>query len=335
MTTAQATLLKVYNGEYLSQTESFDVFSDIIAGNVPPLHVASLLTSLKVRGESVDEVTGAALASLKNAEAFPTPDYAFADIVGTGGDGANSINISTASTFVAAACGYPIAKHGNRSVSSLSGSSDVLTELGVNIHATAADSRKMLDDLGVCFLFAQQYHKGFKNVAPVRAELKTRTIFNVLGPLINPARPRIAIVGVYHHSLIVPMANILKNLGYTNAAVIHTAGLDEVSLHADTHVAELNHGVIEEYYLTAEDFGLPVMTIDDIRGGTPAQNKVFLERILQGKGSIAHENVVAANVALLMRLFGERDLKQNVAKVQSVMRTGRPYQLLQQMVQRG
>lgn len=328
-------LLKVYNGEYLSQEESFEIFCNIIEGQVSPIHLASMLTSMKVRGESIAELTGAAMASLKHAETFPTPDYMFADIVGTGGDGSKSINISTASSFVAAACGYPIAKHGNRSVSSLSGSSDVLTELGVNIYATPEKSRELLDELGVCFLFAQQYHKGFKNVAPIRAELKTRTIFNVLGPLINPARPRVAIVGVYQNSLVRPMAEVLKNLGYLNAAVIHTAGLDEVSLHADTHVAELANGDIEEYYLTAKDFGLPVMSIDDIRGGTPAENKILLENILQGQGKAAHENVVAANVALLMRLFGKRDVKQNVEEVLSMIRTAKPYEVLQQMVSRG
>lgn len=325
-------LQKVFNGEYLSQTESFDMFCHIIEGKVSPVHLASMLTSMKIRGESIEEVTGAALASLKYAETFPIPDYTFADIVGTGGDGAKSINVSTASSFVAAACGYPIAKHGNRSVSSLTGSSDVLTELGVDIYSTAEQSRQSLDKLGVCFLFAQQYHKGFKNVAEIRSELKTRTIFNVLGPLINPARPRIAIVGVYQDSLVRPMAEVLKNLGYLNAAVIHTAGLDEVSLHADAHVAELNNGEIEEYYLTARDFGLPVMAIDDLRGGAPSDNKILLEKILQGKGQVAHENVVAANVALLMRLFGKQNLKDNVEEVLSVIRTAKPYEVLQQMV---
>ena len=189
--------------------------------------------------------------------------------------------------------------------------------------------------MGVCFLFAQQYHQGFKNVAPVRAELKTRTIFNILGPLINPSRPRIALVGVYQHSLVRPMAEVLKNLGYVNAAVIHTDGLDEVSLHADVHVAELANGQIEEYLLTADDFGLPAMNIEDIRGGTPAENKILLENILQGKGEVAHENVVAANVALLMRLFGKRDLKENAQEAINMMRTAKPYEVLQQMVNRG
>lgn len=328
-------LAKVYSGDYLSQEESFNIFSSIIEGQMSPVHLASILTSMKIRGESVDELTGAALASLKYAEAFPKPDYVFADIVGTGGDGAKSINISTASSFVAAACGYPIAKHGNRSISSLTGASDVLTELGVNIYSTPENSRALLDDLGVCFLFAQQYHQGFKNAAPVRAELKTRTIFNILGPLINPSRPHITLLGVYQNSLVRPMAEVLKNLGYVNAAVIHTAGLDEVSLHADVHVAELADGKIEEYLLTASDFGLPMMNLEDIRGGTPAENKVLLENILQGKGKAAHENVVAANVALLMRLFGKRDVKKNVEEVLSMIRTAKPYEVLQQMVSRG
>ncbi|HAO0783035.1 TPA: anthranilate phosphoribosyltransferase, partial [Escherichia coli] len=169
-------------------------------------------------------------------------DYLFADIVGTGGDGSNSINISTASAFVAAACGLKVAKHGNRSVSSKSGSSDLLAAFGINLDMNADKSRQALDELGVCFLFAPKYHTGFRHAMPVRQQLKTRTLFNVLGPLINPAHPPLALIGVYSPELVLPIAETLRVLGYQRAAVVHSGGMDEVSLHAPTIVAELHDG---------------------------------------------------------------------------------------------
>ncbi len=172
----------------------------MVRGELKPEQLAAALVSMKIRGEHPNEIAGAATALLENAAPFPRPDYLFADIVGTGGDGSNSINISTASAFVAAACGLKVAKHGNRCVSSKSGSSDLLAAFGINLDMNADKSRQALDELGVCFLFAPKYHTGFRHAMPVRQQLKTRTLFNVLGPLINPAHPPLALIGVYSRS---------------------------------------------------------------------------------------------------------------------------------------
>lgn len=195
--TLQPILEKLYQAQTLSQQESHQLFSAVVRGELKPEQLAAALVSMKIRGEHPNEIAGAATALLENAAPFPRPDYLFADIVGTGGDGSNSINISTASAFVAAACGLKVAKHGNRSVSSKSGSSDLLAAFGINLDMNADKSRQALDELGVCFLFAPKYHTGFRHAMPVRQQLKTRTLFNVLGPLINPAHPPLALIGVY------------------------------------------------------------------------------------------------------------------------------------------
>ncbi|NUF48680.1 bifunctional anthranilate synthase glutamate amidotransferase component TrpG/anthranilate phosphoribosyltransferase TrpD [Gilliamella sp. ESL0250] len=330
----QPTLNKLYLGQTLSQEESKVLFNLIIQGKIEPTILASAIISMKVRGEKPDEIAGAAQALLENADAFDIPDYDFTDIVGTGGDGTNSINISTASAFVAAALGYKVAKHGNRGVSSKSGSSDVLSALGIKLNMPAQASRQALDELGVCFLFAQQYHSGFRHAASVRQQLKTRTIFNVLGPLINPSRPKRILLGVYHPDLIKPIAETLNMLNYTHAYVVHGAGMDEVAIHGETRVAEVKNGEIRYFTLTPDDFGLPTYSLKDIEGGTPEQNRDMLIAILQGHGKPAHESAIAANVAMLMSLFGESNLKQNVQRAIAMMRSGKAYALLQQLAAR-
>jgi anthranilate phosphoribosyltransferase len=193
---------KLYAQKALTQDESHVLFDAIIKGDVDPILLSAVLTALKIKGETPAEIAGAASALLANAKAFPSPEYDFADIVGTGGDGANTINISTTAAFVAAACGVKVAKHGNRGVSSKSGSSDLLDKFGINLAMTPENARGALDELGVCFLFAPEYHSGVRHAMPVRQTLKTRTIFNVLGPLINPARPKIELMIDRTHPLI-------------------------------------------------------------------------------------------------------------------------------------
>lgn len=330
----QPIINKLYLGQTLTQDESKILFNLIIQGKIEPTVLATAVISMKVRGERPDEIAGAAQALLENADSFDIPDYEFTDIVGTGGDGTNSINISTASAFVAAALGYKVAKHGNRGVSSKSGSSDVLSALGIKLNMPAEASRKALDELGVCFLFAQQYHSGFRHAAPVRQQLKTRTIFNVLGPLINPSRPKRILLGVYHPDLIKPIAETLKMLGYTHAYVVHGSGMDEVAIHGETQVAEVRNGEIRYFTLMPQDFGLKQYTLKDIEGGTPEMNRDMLIAILQGHGKPAHEAAIAANVAMLMSLFGQSDLKQNAQQAIDMMRSGKAYTLLQQLAAR-
>jgi len=326
---------KLFRAERISREESQQLFTAIIQGQLEPAQLAAVLISMKIRGEHPDEIAGAASALLADAMAFPQPDYPFADIVGTGGDGSNSINISTASAFVAAACGARVAKHGNRSVSSRSGSSDLLAAFGIRLDMPPEQSRKALDELGVCFLYAPQYHTGFRYAMPVRQQLKTRTLFNVLGPLINPARPPLALIGVYSPELVLPIAETLRVLGYRRAAVVHGGGMDEVALHAPTQVAELNHGEITRYELTPEDFGLQNQPIEALLGGSPEENRDILARLLQGKGEPAHEAAVAANVALLLKLFGREDLRENTQQALAAIRGGGAYELVTALAARG
>ena len=324
-------LEQLYSGHSLSTSESTALFNAVIQGELSNEQIAAMLIALKVRGANTEEITGAVAASLQNAKAFPHPNYSFADIVGTGGDGQNTINISTASAIVAASMGAKVAKHGNRSVSSKSGASDVLTALGVNVNVTPEQARQALDEIGVCFLFAQQYHSGFRHVAPVRAALKTRTIFNILGPLINPARPTYHLLGVYAPELVKTYAETAVALEHQHSFVVHGSGLDEVALHGETQVAEIKNGKIEYFTLTPEDFGLKTQSLESLRGGEPQENAQMLTALLQGKGKTEHENAVAANTALLLKLFGHDDLKQNVQNVLAHLASGKAFETLQKL----
>ena len=324
-------LEQLYSGHSLSTSESTALFNAVIQGELSNEQIAAMLIALKVRGANTEEITGAVAASLQNAKAFPHPNYSFADIVGTGGDGQNTINISTASAIVAASMGAKVAKHGNRSVSSKSGASDVLTALGVNVNVTPEQARQALDEIGVCFLFAQQYHSGFRHVAPVRAALKTRTIFNILGPLINPARPTYHLLGVYAPELVKTYAETSVALGHQHSFVVHGSGLDEVALHGETKVAEIKNGKIEYFTLTPEDFGLKTQSLESLRGGEPQENAQMLTALLQGKGKSEHANAVAANTALLLKLFGHDDLKQNVQNVLAHLASGKAFETLQKL----
>ena len=324
-------LEQLYSGHSLSTSESTALFNAVIQGELSNEQIAAMLIALKVRGANTEEITGAVAASLQNAKAFPHPNYAFADIVGTGGDGQNTINISTASAIVAASMGAKVAKHGNRSVSSKSGASDVLTALGVNVNVTPEQARQALDEIGVCFLFAQQYHSGFCHVAPVRAALKTRTIFNILGPLINPARPTYHLLGVYAPELVKTYAETVVALEHQHSFVVHGSGLDEVALHGETQVAEIKNGKIEYFTLTPEDFGLKAQSLESLRGGKPQENAQMLTALLQGKGKAEHANAVAANTALLLKLFGHDDLKQNVQNVLAHLASGKAFETLQKL----
>ncbi|AHM73827.1 anthranilate phosphoribosyltransferase [Yersinia hibernica] len=328
-------LEKLFRAESMTQAESQCLFAAIVRGELEASQLAAALISMKVRGETPAEIAGAAQALLADAQPFPRPDYLFTDIVGTGGDGTNSINISTASAFVAASCGAKVAKHGNRSVSSRSGSSDLLAAFGIRLDMSAEQSRLALDELGVCFLFAPQYHTGFRHAMPVRQQLKTRTLFNVLGPLINPARPPLALIGVYSPELVLPIAQTLKVLGYQRAAVVHGGGMDEVAIHAPTQVAELNNGSIESYELAPEDFGLNRYALSTLQGGAPEENRDILARLLQGKGEAAHAAAVAANVALLLKLHGQENLRHNAQQALEMIHSGQPFDRVTALAARG
>ena len=332
--TIQQTLEHLYAGQSLSSAQSQAFFELVVQGDIDPIVLSSVLTALKIKGETPEEITGAANALLAQAKAFPRPDYPFTDIVGTGGDGLGTINISTASAFVAAACGVKVCKHGSRSVSSKSGSSDLLAAFGVNLDMSPETARQCLDKLNVCFIFAPQYHAGMRFAGPVRAALKTRSIFNVLGPLVNPARPDFELMGVYAPELLKPIAEVHKQLGMKRVMVVFGSGLDEVAVHGDTQVAELKDGLVTEYTLTTADFGVKHYPVEAIFGGTPEENKVIIEKILQGKGTDAQQAAVAVNVSALLVLNGfADDFKQGTTKALEMMTSGKPLQLLQALAE--
>lgn len=297
-------LESLYQGTSLSQEQTQALLSKVVTGDVDDIVLSSLLTALKIKGESPEEIAGAASALIENAAAFPTPDYPFADIVGTGGDGHNTINISSAAAIVAASCGLKVAKHGNRSVSSRSGSADLFRTFGLNLTMSAETARKCLDKSNLCFLFAPNYHAGIKHAMPVRTTLKTRTIFNLLGPLANPARPSHIMIGVYHPDLLKPFAETLQLLGYQHALVVHGAGLDELALHGESQVMEVQGDTIKSYSLSASDFGLEAFPLEAIKGGEPEENKAMIEQVLAGNGEAAHQAAVAMNAGALLHLCG-------------------------------
>ena len=324
-------LSELFDNKALTREQAATLFGAIVKGELSGEQLAGALIALKLRGETVDEISGAVTALQQAAEPFPTPDYSFADIVGTGGDGANTINISTTSAIVWASLCLKIAKHGNRSVSSKMGASDLLTTLGVDISMSPESARKALDEIGLCFIFAQKYHLGFKHAVPVRQALKTRTIFNILGPLINPAKPKRQLLGVYSPELIDIYAKTVAQLGHEHTIIVHGSGLDEVAIHGATEVAEVRNGEIERYTLTPQDFGFQVKPLESLRGGEPTENAQMITALLQGKGKAEHNQAVAMNTALLLKLFGQEDIKQNAQWVLDVIAQGNPFETLQKL----
>ncbi|WP_340680379.1 anthranilate phosphoribosyltransferase [Paraglaciecola sp.] len=300
-------LEQLFKQQDLKQAQAYQIFSEVINGQVPDVILSSLLTALKIKGEKPQEIAGAAQALIKNAAPFPYPDYDFADIVGTGGDGHDTINISSAAAIVAASCGLKVAKHGNRSVSSQSGSADLFKAFDLDLNMPADIAKRCLDEANLCFLFAPKYHAGIKHAMPVRTALKTRTIFNLLGPLANPARPSHIIIGVYSPDLLLPFAKTLQLLGYKNAMVVHGSGLDEFALHGETQVVHIKGDKLEEYNVSPRDFGLKSYPLAAIKGGQPEDNKRLIEQVLNGQGEGAHQAAVAMNAGALLTLCGKTD----------------------------
>jgi anthranilate phosphoribosyltransferase len=314
----------------LSQTEAYTLFNSIMHGEQSDAVIAAVLTALKIKGESPSEIAGAARAMVDNALPFPSPDYDFADIVGTGGDGHNTINISSAAGVVAAACGAKIAKHGNRSVSSKSGSADLFRECGLALDISPEISRKCLDEANFTFLFAPVYHAGMRHAAPVRAALKTRTLFNILGPLANPARPTHGVFGVYSPELLEPYAKTLMLLGQHRAMVVHGDGLDELALHGESIIFDLEHGDIRQRTVTADDFGLPSFPLSAIEGGEPEENKRYIQAALAGEGEQAHQAAIAMNCGALLKVTGHADtFKDGSDMAMAAMQKGTPLTVLE------
>jgi anthranilate phosphoribosyltransferase len=327
-------LARLYAGESLSEAESESLFAGLVAGRLAEPAIASMLIALRLKGETAAELTGAARALRAADEEFPRPDYLFADSCGTGGDGSASINVSTAVAFVCAAAGLPIAKHGNRSVTSRCGSADVLEALGAKLEIEAAVSRRALDETGVCFLFAPLYHPGVRHAGPARRMLKVRTIMNMLGPCVNPAEPKVQLLGVADPALIEPVARTLAALGVERALVVHGSGLDEIALHGETQAARLEAGTIERLTLAPEDAGLERRPMQVLRGGGPEENAQRLKALLKGLGVAAETDVVALNAGALLATAGlAGGLREGVALAQDVLRSGEAFRRLELFVE--
>ena len=279
----KALLAHVAQGRSLSETEAEAAFDIIMSGDATPSQMGAFLMALRVRGETVDEITGAARIMRTKAVPIDAPPGTI-DTCGTGGDSSGSFNISTASALVVAGCGVPVAKHGNRALSSKSGSADVLTALGVNIDADLAIVRQCLWEIGLGFLMAPRHHSATRHVAPTRVELGTRTIFNLLGPLSSPALARRQLVGVFAPEWVRPMAEVLGRLGAEHAWVVHGDGLDELTTAGVTTVAAFEDGEVRTFEVVPEDFGLPRARLEDIRGGEPQHNANLMRNLLAGVG---------------------------------------------------
>ena len=296
---------KVLNGGNLTETEAMEAMDLIMSNAATDIQIAEFLTALRMKGETIEEITGFAKGMRAKAKTVPNCKDAI-DIVGTGGDCSNSFNISTTSAFIIAAAGAKVAKHGNRSVSSKSGAADVLERLGVKIQTTPEQAANCIHEIGISFLFAQSYHGSMKYVAKARKEMGTRTVFNILGPLANPAETDYILLGVYSDDLIPVMAKVLCGLGIRHAMVVHGEdGFDEISISAPTKVAEIKDGGIFEYTITPEQFGLPLAEKEEVVGGSPEENALITQGILAGTIRDAKRNIVLLNAGCALYVVGQ------------------------------
>jgi len=298
-------IYKVIKGEDLDFETAKAVMGEMMDGTATHAQMGAFLAAMRMKGESIDEITGSALAMREKAIHL-NPVLDVMDIVGTGGDEVGTFNISTTTAFVVAAGGVPVAKHGNRSVSSKSGAADVLEKLGINIAISAEHSQQILNEINLCFMFAQTYHSSMKHCAPVRKEMGIRTIFNILGPLANPAGANMQLMGVYDENLVEPLAKVLSNLGVERGMVVYGCdGLDEATLTTRTKVCEIEKGVLSNYYLDPEALGLTYCTLPELIGGDAGENAKITRSILDGSEQGAKRDIVILNAALCLYLAGK------------------------------
>ena len=320
-------LAKLVDGRPLTSEEAGDFFAACLRGEPTPAQVAAAVTALRIRGETVDEIAAFAQA-MRNAAVTLDHPYDVIDTCGTGGDGAHTFNISTAAALVLAGAGLKVAKHGNRAMSSKSGSSDVLGVLGVDMTAGLARQRQALDEAGIAFLFAPAYHGAMRHVGPVRAEIGFRTVFNLLGPLSNPAGARRQIMGVYDPRLLEPLAEVLGRLGATRAWTVHGQGLDELTTTGPTQVAEWKDGAVRRFEVTPEDAGLPLADIEALRGGDAETNAAALTALLAGQTGPYRDIVLLNAAAALVVADRAPDLKAGVSLAAAAIDDGKAAQAL-------
>tara|TARA_Y100000741_G_scaffold16026_1_gene12348 strand:+ start:57 stop:1868 length:1812 start_codon:yes stop_codon:yes gene_type:complete len=315
---------KFSSGNSLKKNEIKEVFLSIMNNECNDAEIISFLMTLKTKGETVEEITGAAEVLREMSQKLKLNSQELVDTCGTGGDGQNTFNISTASAIVAAAAGVKIAKHGNKSISSKSGSSDLLEFSGINIDLDEEQAQKCFDDNGITFMFAPKYHKAMKNVANVRKNIKTRTIFNVLGPLSNPANAKYQILGVYDKKLILPIAKVIKGLGIKRAMVVHSEeGLDEISCEKDTYIAEVNENEISEYTINPKEFGLEILSLESLKVDSVEESYKIFMNMLENKDETA-VNIVSLNAGAAIYISGiKENLKEGIEFAKELIISGK------------
>ena len=326
-------IIKLSKKEDLTYQEAEMVMDEIMSGKATPVQMSSYLTALSLKGETIDEITASA-AGMRAHCVKLLHDMDVLEIVGTGGDGANSFNISTTSSLVIAAGGVAVAKHGNRAASSKSGAADVLEALGVNITAAPEKSTELLKKIGICFLFAQNYHIAMKYVAPIRKELGIRTVFNVLGPLSNPAGANMELMGVYDESLVEPLAHVMAKLGVVRGMVVFGQDkLDEISMSAPTSVCEIKDGGFTSYVITPEQFGYSRCAKEELVGGTPAENAEITRAILNGKEQGAKRQAVCLNAGAALYIAGKAEtIETGVKMAEELIDQGKAMKKLEEFV---
>ncbi|MGQ0505092.1 MAG: anthranilate phosphoribosyltransferase [Myxococcaceae bacterium] len=318
----QAALQRLMNGESLSRAQTAEVMREVASGAASQAQIGAFLTALRLKGETADEIAGAAEVMRELLSPVRVTHATYVDICGTGGDGANTFNISTAAAFVVAGAGVAVAKHGNRSVSSRCGSADVLTALGVNIHASVARVEACITEAGIGFCFAPQHHPAFKAVATLRKELGVRTVFNLLGPLANPARAKHQVMGVYDARWVPVVGRVLQSLGAQHAFVVHGSGLDEISVSSSTRVCEVTPSDVKDYELTPEALGLSRWDIAALAGGEAEENARIVLKVLRGDTGAPRDAVVANAAAAIVAGGAAPTLIDGVARAQASIDSG-------------
>ena len=326
-------ILKVYKHQDLTYDEAYKVMDEIMSGEASEVQMSAYLTAMSMKGETIDEITASAAAMRAHCVRLLN-DKEVLEIVGTGGDGSNSFNISTTSSIVISAAGVPVAKHGNRSASSKCGAADVLEELGVNIHIPPEKSLKCLSEINLCFLFAQNYHLSMKYVAGVRKELSIRTIFNILGPLTNPAGATMQVLGVYEKDLVEPLTEVISNLGVKSAVVVYGMDeMDEISIGDKTFVCELKDGKTRSYEISPESFGMECFSKEDIVGGDPKENAQITLSVLNGEKG-PRRNAVLLNSAAGLYVAGKvGSLREGVILAGDIIDSGRALRQLEKFIE--
>lgn len=326
-------IIKLAAKEDLSYEMAMGAMDEIMGGKATPVQMSAFLTAMSMKGETIEEITACAAGMRKHCVRLLN-DLELLEIVGTGGDRSNSFNISTTASILVSAAGVPVAKHGNRAASSKSGAADCLEALGVKISLPPERSREILEKINLCFLFAQNYHLSMKYVAPVRKELGIRTIFNILGPLTNPAGASMQLMGVYEEALVEPMAKVLMNLGVKKGMVVYGQDcLDEISLSAPTTIGEFRNGTYKKYVIAPEDYGFQRCRKEDLQGGTPEENAAITRTVLNGeKGPKRNAVVLNAAAGLVIGQDGI-DLREAIHEMEKIIDSGKAAEQLEKFIQ--